>query len=173
MFVPSLADSVLPGESLNWEATGQRTPLKCLPLPSSGICQGIALNSALLEGVHCSHPATGRSNESKFSTSANKLSSGWEAQSQGIALFSNPALTIKTLMINWFIYDTVSISQLSWELWKERFMSKWDFQIHTYIPIKAALFLSPFVVLLAYACGRRGENRTHTHTHRHCSCCCC
>ena len=44
-------------------------------------------------------------------------------------------------------------------------MSKWDFQIHTYIPIKAALFLSPFVVLFAYACGRRGENRTHTHTH--------
>ena len=46
-------------------------------------------------------------------------------------------------------------------------MSKWDFQIHTYIPIKVALFLSPFVVLCAYACGRRGEKTEYTHTHTH------
>ena len=70
MFVPSLANSVLPGRSLNWEATGQRTPLKCFPLPSSGICQGIGLNSALLEGAHCSHLATGRSTESEFFAAA-------------------------------------------------------------------------------------------------------
>ena len=59
MFVPSLADSVLPGESLSREATGQRTPLKCLPLPSSGICQVVGLNSALLGGAPCSCLATG------------------------------------------------------------------------------------------------------------------
>ena len=59
MFVPSLADSVLPGESLSLEATGQRTSLKCLPLLSSGICQGVGLNSALRGGAPYSRPAIG------------------------------------------------------------------------------------------------------------------
>ena len=44
-------------------------------------------------------------------------------------------------------------------------MIKWDFQIHTYITIKVALFLSPFAVLHAYvyvAGGKKRENNIYT-----------